>query len=607
MKSPRLNIGLPLLAKELVEQSARRRTYVIRVVYACLLFIAAFFAFYDVLGSSAVDLFGVLGHGKQIFDFVVGVQFFGIYLFMPAISCGVLTAEKERNSLGLLFLTRLGPTAILFEKLLSRMVPMLTFLLLSLPLLAFAYSLGGITRVYLWSGVWVLALTMLQMCSLAVMCSAFFRRTVGAFIGAYLFGLIVLFGLPVANEFGLAQLFWHDAVVNTRAGMMEYSLVAILKAVGLIGDGWQDIVFAFYGPHIFYEYAADSKNTFSDIVLRSIPMMFSCVCFLVLARLFVVRRAFVPARNYLLGLFRALDGLFVRMNENRVTKGIVLIRETTALPDDAPVAWRETTKKSMGTVRYLFRVFVATEIPVVVGCILTIGYSYDASRLDGVTVMLFLLWFISIVLVSVKATSLVSAERSHQTLDVLLTTPLSAREIVMQKFRGMRRLIFVLAVPFTTIFIFEASWRSEFTGGYGYSSEFNVSVYLVASILSIAIYLPMIAWMSFLVGMVLRTQGRAIIASLGIIIFWCVAPVCFLAFIGEVLFRGIIRGEGFRFLFLLSPVAMIPINEFNQYRSIGDTPWTAVTVNFVWYGIWLIVFRQLCLRLTNRLLGRGED
>jgi hypothetical protein len=67
------------------------------------------------------------------------------------------------------------------------------------------------------------------------------------------------------------------------------------------------------------------------------------------------------------------------------------------------------------------------------------------------------------------------------------------------------------------------------------------------------------------------------------------------------------RDDAFRFLFLFSPVAIIPINEFNEYRSMGDTPWTAVTVNFAWYGMWLFVFRFACLHLANRLLGRGED
>jgi hypothetical protein len=34
--------GLPLVSKELLEQAARRRTYVLRVVYACLAFLAGF-------------------------------------------------------------------------------------------------------------------------------------------------------------------------------------------------------------------------------------------------------------------------------------------------------------------------------------------------------------------------------------------------------------------------------------------------------------------------------------------------------------------------------------------------------------------------------------
>ena len=615
MKFTRPAIGLPLLSKELVEQSSRRRTYIVRVVYAVLLFIASFFTFYDVLNNLQANQFGALGHGKSMFEFLVAIQFFGIYLFMPAIACGVLTAEKERNSLGLLFLTRLGPATILFEKLLSRLVPMFSFLLLSLPLLAFAYSLGGIITTYLWSSVWILAITTVQMGALAVMFSAFFRDTVGAFIGAYLLGLVMLFGLPVCEVLGLINVRMGYAPGGVLFGqVMEPQIplfVEMLKAIGIVGDGREDILFVFFGPYIFYEHAASNVD-FGTVVLRSIPILMSTVCFLVFARLFVVWRAFVPSCNYVLALFRTFDRLFVRMNQNRVTKGIVLVRESTALPTNAPVAWRETTKKSMGTVRYLFRMFVATEIPVVVVCILVVGSSYDSTRLAGVSAMLFFLWFIAVMLISVRATSLVSAERSHQTLGVLLTTPMSVREIVLQKYRGVRRLMFVLAVPFLTIFIFEATWKSEFwSGNYsyygGYYGEFSTLLYLTASVLSIAIYFPMIAWLSFLVGMLVRSQSRAIITSLAIIVGWCALPICLLAFINEVLIGGFVNRDTFGFLYLLSPVSIIPFNEFNAYREIGDAPWVIVLINFVMYGTCLFVFRTLCLRLANRLLGRGGD
>src|SRR6516165_1013319 len=198
--------GLPLLAKELLEQSARRRTYVVRVVYATLLFVSAFLLFFDILRSGASSPLAVLGKGREMFETLVRLQFGGVYLFMPAITCGVLTLEKERASLPLLIVTRLGPWTIVFEKLLSRVIPMAGFLLLSLPLLAFAYSLGGIAGSQIAAAMWMLFLTTFQMGTVAILCSAYFRTTVGAFIGSYLLSLALMFGpalvLLIAHSLG---------------------------------------------------------------------------------------------------------------------------------------------------------------------------------------------------------------------------------------------------------------------------------------------------------------------------------------------------------------------------------------------------------------------
>src|SRR5262249_18950981 len=109
------SFSLPLLAKELIEQAARRRTYVIRLVYACTLFLAATLYFFDIIRNASINPLSVLGRGKEIFERIVHVQFAGIYLLMPAITSGVLTIEKERATLPLLLLTRLGPWTIVLE------------------------------------------------------------------------------------------------------------------------------------------------------------------------------------------------------------------------------------------------------------------------------------------------------------------------------------------------------------------------------------------------------------------------------------------------------------------------------------------------------------
>ena len=48
------------------------------------------------------------------------------------------------------------------------------------------------------------------------------------------------------------------------------------------------------------------------------------------------------------------------------TGGIVLVKDKVSSPRMRPVAWRETDRRSLGTFRYLFRVLVALELPVIV-------------------------------------------------------------------------------------------------------------------------------------------------------------------------------------------------------------------------------------------------
>ncbi|MEM7395663.1 MAG: ABC transporter permease subunit, partial [Verrucomicrobiota bacterium] len=179
--------GLPLFRKELVEQSARKRTYVIRSVYAVLIFFLFYMFFLEIWRNGQFNPLNVIGEGRNIFIFIVMVQFIGIYLFMPALMSGVLTYEKEKGSLNLLFMTKLRPGEILLEKFLSRLLPMITFLLLSLPLMSIAYSLGGVSAELMKYSSIMLFLCAFQIGALALMFSAWCRTTTGALVLSYLF------------------------------------------------------------------------------------------------------------------------------------------------------------------------------------------------------------------------------------------------------------------------------------------------------------------------------------------------------------------------------------------------------------------------------------
>jgi hypothetical protein len=352
------------------------------------------------------------------------------------------------------------------------------------------------------------------------------------------------------------------------------------------------------------------------IVPLSLPILTSIAVLLAASRLFVVRRAFVPARNMLLKLFRHLDTAFQRLNNNRVTKGIVLIRESVRLPGDDPIAWRETHKKSLGTVRYLIRFFVATEMPVLLLCcavavIPTTTYTSGAS--DAVSALLFVVWILSALLVTVKGATLISGERAHETLDVLLATPIRSEEILRQKFRGVRRLLFVLAFPLATIVLFQLYFRmSLWSTSEGYSSfrgngDRDPFLYALAAVPAIAIYLPLVAWVSFAIGLRVRSQTRAIFAALAVIVVWCAAPFI----LGIVLHEGPggflnYRESLLSYVFLLSPISVIAFSEFSDLDMFNSTPWGATIVNWVIYGGLLLVVRQWCLLTAARRLGRAE-
>lgn len=542
------SFDFPLLYRELTELSAQRRTYVLRVLYAFALFIATYFLFADVLGSGDADPFARLGRGREVYLRLTALQAVGVLLFMPAMTSSVITFEKERNSLALLLLTKLGPWKIVLEKLLSRLVPMCTFLLLALPLTAAAYSMGGVTAFELWAGFTFLVMLAAQVGSVAVMCSAWCSTTVGAFVASYL--IIGASSFCCMPAFGATT---SPAGPMAFAGVFAFSVVSTFVVCG--------------------------------------------VC-LTLARIGLIERAFARPRNVLLEWFKGLDAFFTDLN--RVTGGKTLFDDDKKLPEDKPIAWRETSKRSLGTARYLFRVLVATELPVL--CVMvwnagsTRAFYGDAGSASG---LLYLVWITALLLIAIKATTLFAGERARQTLDVLATVPLTGAEIVKQKTAGLRRLIAVLYVPFLTIFGFEAYWGAT-TNGWTSS---RVLGYAVGSVVSLSCLLFLATWMCVMIGMVIRSQSRAIIASLSLVgVQAAIAPT-----VSEPTYVGLLDAffnNGFQWLdvvgFVLLPVTATtqlqygPVNPFVFLFAMGAALVAAT------------LFRWFCLSKADAFLHRAE-
>ena len=439
---------MPLLAKELTEQAARRRTYIIRFLYTAILFAAGLFIIY---GRGATGGVAKLGQGQEMFNQMFRLQMGAILLVLPATCAGAFAGEKERESLSLLLLTTIPRGLIVLQKLLSRVIPMLAFVVLSFPLMATAYSFGGVQTAQLYLTLLFLVLLTVNVGAISIMCSTYCRTTVEAYVATYL--------CLLGSSFVLAP-------AITLISSSEHLGVSLVATACL----------------------------FAPFTLGS--FFLSCV--------FLYDRAFIPPKNFLLTIFREIDSIFTSMNT--VTGGVVLVKDGDPYPDQDPISWRETAKRSLGTFRYLFRILILIELPIIVVSQMLRTDVIHAN--SSMSVLLYLVWVIALVLTAIHSASVVSHERARQTLDVLMVSPISGREILSRKLSGVRRLFWTLMVPFATIFLFQHWFR-----GLGQDVR-----YLVLSFGSVFATLSLVMWTGMAIGLSSRSQMRAIMTLLGLLV-----------------------------------------------------------------------------------------
>ncbi len=623
-------LSLPLLAKDLVETANRKRTYVLRVVYALLLYCAALLIYVENTNAFQKTTFELLGTGKQLMTITIALQCAGICLFMPALSVGAITNEKEKNTLTLLFLTRLGPWTILFEKYLARVVNMVSYLLISLPLLGIAYCMGGVTQLELWSGIWMLCVFAAQVGAISMACSAFFHTTAAAFIWTYLIGAgLYLLPLIVWEGFGIHHYFrgitaTYEASVNNLAlpthAVMTQTLGPALSVLGfspmeiaefqtfrhIALNRESDMALQFFplNLHIstFWVPRRPSSPAFWHVLVRTIPIGLTILINLVLARRWLVSRAVSSGGSRVMSILKGLDGFFHRLNQNRWTQGRVLVNDTETLPYDKPIAWRETKKRAFGTFRYLVRMLLVIEVPTLVICLLFLGITDYGNRSEVMVFMSIILWILSLLFLVSKAATVLPSERLRETFDVLLSTPLSTREIVKQKFAGVNRLIWVLSIPLVTVVLSHAMWIQMV--GKPWWDDQGVGWYLLGSFGAIFVLLRMVAWLSMLIGLAVKSQTRAIFITLAIVIGWCVLPIVCLAIWDEILGMRLEWNSALTHLaFAQSPAMWIGAVEVGEFRNGTGM---VVICSLIEYGAITIALREVCLSAAAAMLGRPE-
>jgi ABC-type transport system involved in multi-copper enzyme maturation permease subunit len=413
--------------------------------------------------------------GESYFYGIIGVELAVVMLAAPAATAGAICLDRSRGTLEHMMATDLSDAEIVLGKLGARLMPVMGLLTCSLPVLAISTLLGGIDLFALVVAFAVIAAVAVFGCTFALALSVWARKPHEVVLAVYMFWALSLLAYPIGP--------------------------GIARSMGIYQPcDWLLLANPFYLA--YQPYRAASKIDWWELAeFFAVTLGSSAVLALLTIR--TTRPTAIRGR----GRVETIPGLGVFSRIVRWLPGPSIDRN--------PVLWREWHRSRSPRVAVLLGVLIGMTT---VACALEAYVIWNdgddhlgmnISRYGGAYAYMLQVIFGLLVLSAVAPMSL-SEERQRGSLDVLMTTLLSTRSIVIGKWLSTFRLVPWLVIGPGLLAVAHATspvliWRR--------GSNFGPGEYLYASALVVVTILAHGAAITS-IGLLLATwiprQSRAI-------------------------------------------------------------------------------------------------
>jgi ABC-type transport system involved in multi-copper enzyme maturation permease subunit len=386
----------PVFWKEMITLSRRTRYFWARGLFLAILTVTVWISWHDAMRYALYSGFADLARaGNDLFRTFTVTQLIIVMILVPALTAPVIAAEKDGDTLGLLMMSNLKRGNILLDKLLSRMLLMVLLLVSVLPLFLVLLTFGGIQISDIWNAYAALFSTILFCSGLGLLFSTTMRKL-------------------------------YSALIATYATMVIYFLLFFY-----LGEE-----FNLYDADNFMFMMPIAPAFEEDYGLQC--LMFSAVAFLLF---FVISRALLPRmlaqrkRHIMKRVFDRLNAFFKRINFT----GVVLMKESKPLEGNA-MLWKEAHKNFFCSNIFMLR---ATYTLLIINLVTMAGFLLNDEIVLVVAVGQVIILGVTALVASSTA---FSSEREKHSLEVLLSTPLTQKSIVVAKFLGVLRLLLPLII-----------------------------------------------------------------------------------------------------------------------------------------------------------------
>ena len=239
----------PVLYYDMIRQARQSKFAIFRFLYVLLL---VFLLFSIATGITNWRLSVTSTHeaaeiAQRYFEVFMLVQFITVVLLTPAYVGGAIAEEKDRNTLEFMLATDLLNREIVLSKLGSRLANLVLLVLTGLPLLSFLQFLGGVDPNLVLAGFAVTAITIAGVAGVSILCSVTCKKPRDAIALAYMavvayYAVSVVLLLAVTFDRTLAaQPIWFGDDPPTFMEAVDIyntgNLVSLLAAVTSAGSG----------------------------------------------------------------------------------------------------------------------------------------------------------------------------------------------------------------------------------------------------------------------------------------------------------------------------------------------------------------------------------
>jgi ABC-type transport system involved in multi-copper enzyme maturation permease subunit len=136
----------PIFSVEMTTSARRARYFLVRAIYAVIVFLVLFSVYVDVFRyDDLTDISTIARYAATFFLAFSVVQLGAVFLIGPAMVVGTIATERERRTIEYLFASQLSNVEIVLGKLAARLLHVAYLVLAGLPILALAMLLGGIS------------------------------------------------------------------------------------------------------------------------------------------------------------------------------------------------------------------------------------------------------------------------------------------------------------------------------------------------------------------------------------------------------------------------------------------------------------------------------